>query len=372
MVITVKALANRAEAQKIAQLLDVPPERLEFLHALPAQDVRQLRARTVDALFDHAPDMLDRIAAATKLVPAGVAAAISQKALGPRLAASVAGRLEAGRAADIIEKLPVAFTAESCGHLDPRRIAGVVDRLDEDLVVRIAVALAERGDHLTMGRFVGHLRDRALERILQRVDDRVVLRVGFYIDLPERLDAILELMGEERLTSVVAAAGDGLWPEALAVAAMAGPGRRAEIAALAVRQDPRRLDGLVRTAHEQELWEALLPLVALLSVEDRRTVATLPSLRDARVLGAVVRAVVATGLWAEFLPLVDALPPESRKAVADAAGGLPDADLDAMVLEIEKQDLWDAVLPLVELMDEPAKERVFALPAFQGQGEGEG
>ncbi|KWT59407.1 hypothetical protein ADL21_24295 [Streptomyces albus subsp. albus] len=361
-------LSNRAEAQKIAQLLDVLPEQLDFLHGLPAEDVRQLRARTVDALYDDVPDMLDRIAAATKLVPAGVAAAISQKALGPRLAASVAGRLEPARAADIIEKLPVAFTAESCGHLDPRRIAGIVDRLDEDLVVRIAVALAERGDHLTMGRFVGHLREGALRRILQLIDDGVVLRVGFFIDMPERLDAILDLMGEERLASVVAAAGDGLWPEALAVAGLAGPERRARMAALAARQDPVRLDGLVRTAHEQGLWEALLPLVALLSEEDRRAVAALPSLRDAEVLGGVVRAVVATGLWAEFLPLVGVLPPESRKAVADAAGELPDAELDAMVLDVEKRDLWDAVLPLVELMDEPAKERVFALPAFQEQG----
>ncbi|KOT78673.1 hypothetical protein ADK70_33555 [Streptomyces rimosus subsp. pseudoverticillatus] len=361
-------LSNRAEAQKIAQLLDVLPEQLDFLHGLPAEDVRQLRARTVDALYDDVPDMLDRIAAATKLVPAGVAAAISQKALGPRLAASVAGRLEPARAADIIEKLPVAFTAESCGHLDPRRIAAVVDRLDEDLVVRIAVALAERGDHLTMGRFVGHLREGALRRVLQLIDDGVVLRVGFFIDMPERLDAILDLMGEERLASVVAAAGDGLWPEALAVAGLAGPERRARMAALAARQDPVRLDGLVRTAHEQGLWEALLPLVALLSEEDRRAVAALPSLRDAEVLGGVVRAVVATGLWAEFLPLVGVLPPESRKAVADAAGELPDAELDAMVLDVEKRDLWDAVLPLVELMDEPAKERVFALPAFQEQG----
>ncbi len=108
--------------------------------------------------------------------------------------------------------------------------------------------------------------------------------------------------------------------------------------------------------------------MALLSGEDRRAVAALPSLRDAEVLGTVVRAVVATGLWAEFLPLVAELPTESRKVVADTAGALPDTELDAMVLEVEKQDLWDAVLPLVEIMDEPAKERVFALPAFRGQG----
>ncbi|MEV0255393.1 hypothetical protein AB0H82_14200 [Streptomyces sp. NPDC050732] len=361
-------LRVRAETRKIAHLLDVPPETLTFLQDLPVDDVRRFRTQTVTALFDRSPDMLDRIAAATRLVPAGVAAAISQKALGPRLAAAVAGRLEPARAADIIEKLPVSFTARSCAHLDPRRIKGIVDRLDEDLVVRIAVALAERGDHLTMGRFVGHLPDSALRRILPQVDDATVLRTGFAIDVPERLGHIIDLMGADRLASVIgSASADGLWPEALAVGGMVTGEQRGRIASIAAGQPQDRLDTLVATVAEQDLWESLLPLVALLSEAERRTVAGLPSLRGADVLAAVVRAVVATGLWAEFLPLVDALPAESRKTVADTAGALPEPDLDALAGEVDKQDLWELVLPLVELMDDGAKTRIFALPAFQEQ-----
>ncbi|GAA4080770.1 MULTISPECIES: hypothetical protein [Streptomyces] len=362
-------LRARAEIEKLAALLDERPERLAFLAGLPADDLRTLREQTVAALFDGMPDMLDRIAKATKLVPAGVAAAISQKALGPRLAAAVAGRLEPARAADIIEKLPVAFTAASCAHLDPRRIEGIVDRLDENLLVRISVALAERGDHLTMGRFVGHLRDSALTRILPQVDDAVVLRTGFAVDQPQRLGDIVELMGEDRLAHVIASAADGLWPEALAVAGMVTGEQRARIATLAARQPQDRLDTLVRTTAEQDLWESLLPLVALLSEEDRRAVALLPSLTDPEVLSGIVPAVVATALWAEFLPLVELLPEPSRTVVAEAAGDLSDTDLDALAREVDKQNLWDLVLPLVELMPDPAKERIFALPAFQDQAE---
>lgn len=362
-------LRGRAEIEKLAALLDERPERLAFLAGLPADDLRTLREQTVAALFDGVPDMLDRIARATKLVPAGVAAAISQKALGPRLAAAVAGRLEPARAADIIEKLPVAFTAASCAHLDPRRIGDIVDRLDENLLVRISVALAERGDHLTMGRFVGHLRDSALTRILPQVDDAVVLRTGSVIDNPQRLGAIVELMGEERLAGVVASAADGLWPEALAVAGMVTGEQRARIATLAARQPVARLDTLVRTVADQGLWESLLPLVALLGDEDRRAVAVLPSLTDPAVLTGIVPAVVATGLWAEFLPLVGLLPEPSRTVVADAAGALADQDLDALAREVDQRNLWELVLPLVELMDDPSKERIFALPSFQDRGE---
>ncbi|MFH9073415.1 hypothetical protein [Streptomyces alboflavus] len=359
-------LRGRAEAQKTARLLDVEPDALAFLGELPAEDVRRFRADCVATLHDRAPDMLDRIASATKLVPAGVAAAISQKALGPRLAAAVAGRLEPARAADIIEKLPVSFTAESCAHLDPRRISGIVDRLDEDLLVRIAVALAEREDHITMGRFVGHLRDSALGRILPQVADAVVLRTGFLIDVPERLGHIVELMGEERLAGVIGtAAADGLWAEALAVAGMVTGEQRGRIASLAAAQPPERLDPLVVTVAGQGLWESLLPLVALLGPEELRTVAGLPSLRDPDVLGGVVPAVVATGLWGEFLPLVEVLPEDSRRVVASRAAALSDAELDALVREVGKRDLWELVLPLVELMDDEAKVRIFALPAFE-------
>ncbi|MFP3990709.1 hypothetical protein U9R90_25230 [Streptomyces sp. E11-3] len=365
---TIDKLQSRAETQKIARLLNADPDHVAFLADLPPDDVRRFREQSVTALYDRAPDMLDKIAAATKLVPAGVAAAISQKALGPRLAAAVAGRLEPARAADIIEKLPVAFTAESCGHLDPRRIPSIVDRLDENLLVRIAVALAERGDHLTMGRFVGHLRDSALTRILPQVDDATVLKTGFAIDRADRLGRIIELMGPERLAAVIGSAcADGLWPEALAVAGMVTGEQRGVIASLAAARPERELDSLVTVVAEQDLWEALLPLVALLSEQERRTVAVLPALRSAEVLTGIVRAVVATALWAEFLPLVELLPEPSRKTVADAAGALGDRDLDALAREVDKRDLWELVLPLVELMDDTAKTRVFELPAFQDQ-----
>ncbi|MDI2130025.1 hypothetical protein [Yinghuangia seranimata] len=358
-------LRTRAEIEKISRFLETDVERLAFLATLPAPDVRRFREQVTAALFDGQPEMLDRIAKATKLVPTSIASTISQKALGSKLAARVAGRLEPARAADIIEKLPIGFTAESCAHLDPRKVRDVVERLPEDLVVKIGVVLAKRGDYVTMGRFVGHLSDGALTRILEQVPDDVVLRVGFYMDMPERLDHIVGLMDDAKLAAVIQAAADGLWAEALAVAAEVGPERRAEIARLTARQDAEQLDALVHAVHAGHLWEALLPLVALLGDEDRKTVAVLPALQAPEVLADVVRAVVATGLWAQFLPLVEVLPEKSRQVVAEAAGALGDVDLERMAESVQAQDLWEAVIPLVELMDDAAKERVFALPAFQ-------
>ena len=362
----VHVLSNRAETEKIALLLGIDdPRRLRFLRQLPSEELRNFRERSVAALHDGAPEMVDRLAAASKLVPSTVAAAIAERTLGPRLAAAVAGRLEPGRAAGIVAKLPVPFTASACGHLDPRRIRGVLDGLDEDVVVRVGIELAERGDAITMGRFVGHLTDGALRRIVDDTEEAVILRCGFYADSPERLDTVLELLSAERLEKIVRTAADGLWPEVLAVAGMVGPGQRERIALLTARQEEPVLDGLVRATHEGELWEALLPVVALLPPEDRRAVATLPALQEADVLGAVVSAVAVTGLWRDFLPLVTVLPNGSRQLLADAVGELSEKHLEGMAREVERQALWEVAIPLIELMEGSAKGRIFALPAFQ-------
>ncbi|WP_353941987.1 hypothetical protein ABII15_10335 [Streptomyces sp. HUAS MG91] len=368
-----EALQCRAEVLKIERVLAVAPGTLSFLDGRSAADLRRFREQAVAALFDRAPDMIDRIAAATRLVPATVSAAIAQKALGPRLAGAVAGRMEPARAAAVIDRLPVAFTAEACAHLDPRRIPGIVDRLDEDLLVRIAVALAGRGDHLTMGRFVGHVRDSALLRIIPRVDDAAVLRTGFLIDRRDRLGRVVELMGQERLARVVAAAsGAGLWPETLAVAGMVTGERRTQIAELTADRPRAELASLVSTVAAEGLWAELLPLVALLDDDRLRTVAALPALRDPELLADVVRAVVASGLWGAFLPLADALPTASRTVIAATAAGLPEADLTELLLDVERRNLWELVLPLIETMPESGKARVFTLPAFRPTGRAEG
>ncbi|MFS8203035.1 hypothetical protein ACLVWQ_30645 [Streptomyces sp. CWNU-52B] len=361
-------LRGRAETLKLARLLDVEPQQLTYLVELSADDVRLFREQVVTALFGGDPELLDRIAAMTKLLPAGVAAGIAQKALGPRLAAALAGRLEPARAAEIIDRLPAEFTARCCHHVDPRRIAGIMGLLDDDIVVRIALVLAERGDHLTMGRFVGHLRESALRSVLPRLDETTLLRTGFVIDHPEQIGPIVGLLDDERIGSVIAAADDhGLWPEAMAVAGMASGEQRARIAALTAAQPEARLDSLIRATSEEGLWESLLPIVSLLGEGELRAVAALPALRDPAVLDGLVAGVVATGLWGDFLPMVRVLPPTARRIVAKVAGALDDAGLDALARGIDEEGLWELAAPLVELMDGPTRRRLTELPTLRGR-----
>ncbi len=72
----------RAEVLKLARLLQRDPESLSYLEQLPLDDLRELREQTTDVLFSANQKTLVRLAGASKLLPAGIIAAISQHAFG--------------------------------------------------------------------------------------------------------------------------------------------------------------------------------------------------------------------------------------------------------------------------------------------------
>lgn len=141
----------------LARLLRRDPTELEYLLEVPANDLAALRERVTDVLFDAHGQLLGRLAAASKLLPIGVVATIGERAFGPVLAARVAGLLEPSRAVEMAVKLPVAFLADIAVELDPRRASAVIGQIPASQIAAITPALISRGEHVTMGRFVGRL-----------------------------------------------------------------------------------------------------------------------------------------------------------------------------------------------------------------------
>ena len=83
-------------------------------------------------------------------------------------------------------------------------------------VLKVTRELVSRGEYVTMGRFVGHLSDDSLRSSLPVIDDATLLRTAFVLEDRDRIDALAELVGEERIASLAdVAERDALWPEAL-------------------------------------------------------------------------------------------------------------------------------------------------------------
>jgi len=251
---------SRPEILKLARLLQRDPDSLSYLEALPVDDLRRLREQVTDVLFSANERTFARLAAASKLLPAALNATIAQRAFGPVLAARITGQLEPSRAVEVAERLPTSFLADVAIELDPRRASDVLARIPPDQIAAITRELVRRDEHVTMGRFIGHLPHAAIAAALEATDDRALLRTGFVLEQKSRLVQVAELLGPERLEGVIdAACGDDLWPEALDLLAHLDTARQCRLIEQAVQRDAV-LESLVQAAERHGIWDDVLGL----------------------------------------------------------------------------------------------------------------
>jgi hypothetical protein len=166
-------------------------------------------------LFDDGRTLLARAAEVARLLPPRTLAAIGERAVGPLVCARLTSLLEAERAAEIARHLTLEFLAELAAELDPRRIVGVLAATPSERVVSIALEMADNGEYVAMGRFVGHLEEEALSACARELSDGQLLRVTFVLEDKQQMSEIVELIGRRRVRRMLRdATGLGLGEEA--------------------------------------------------------------------------------------------------------------------------------------------------------------
>jgi hypothetical protein len=222
--------AASAEVLKLAHQLGVEADRLGFLVALPAEDVRRLRAQVGAALFQADRQRFDKIAAASKLLPVAFAAKVTEHALSPLLAARTAEVLDPGRAVDMVGRLSQRYVADVSTAMDPSRAPEVVAAVPPATVAAVAAELAARRQWVVMGGFVSHISLPALDVVVSAMDGEQLLRVGYVMDDLSRLDAIVRMLAPVQLGEIVdAAARLDLWSELEALVAASSDHSRARL-----------------------------------------------------------------------------------------------------------------------------------------------
>jgi len=127
-------LQARAEVLRLARLLDRDPDELAYLEALGPADLRALRRRVTETLYDAHDGALRRLAAAGRLLPGALTATLAQRAFGPLLSARLAGLLDLDRAVDVAGRLPPPFLADVAGEMDPRRASALIASISPELI----------------------------------------------------------------------------------------------------------------------------------------------------------------------------------------------------------------------------------------------
>jgi hypothetical protein len=255
-------LRSRAEVLKLARLLARDPSQLDYLRELPPDDVAALREQVTDVLFGAHSQLLDRLAAASKLLPIGVVATIGERAFGPMLSARVAGLLDPPRAVEMAARLPVGFLADVAIELDPRRASEVLAQIPAPQIAAITRELIARGEHVTMGRFVGHLGPQAITSAISVIDDSALLQVAFLLESQDGLQELIVLLPPARMEGIVKVVSqENLWPEALELVGNLSRPAQKQFAELKALQRDGVLEAIVAVARERQLWPNVLPLV---------------------------------------------------------------------------------------------------------------
>jgi len=352
------SLNGGVEILKLARLLGAEPEQLSYLQYVEAQDIRDLREQATVVMFDADRQMLQRVASATKLIPGKLAAAIGQRAFGALLCARVTGLLEPARAVEIAGRLPTEFLAEVAVLLDPRRASRVIAEIPAKQIGEITKILAEREEFITMGGFVGHLPEASLRAAVDAIDDETLLLTAYVIEAKSNLGALVGLLSQERLESVIATAHElDLWLEALDVLGYVSEQQRGQLGDIAAAQDDDALDGMVSTAQSEGLWGDVLPVTRAMSPDSRARFAKLESIQARPVLEQIMDAAHEHQLWPPLVGFATELEQPAQLQVAELIAAVEDDVLDKLLDAIAEESLQAEVASIVSRLDDAERER---------------
>lgn len=194
------------ELLRLARLLSVDPADVDGLLPIGAADLRSLRDQVAARLHRSGREAFERAATVAGMVPAGLAATLAQKGLGPVLSARTTAVTPPDKAADLAARMPPEFLADVAVAMDPQVADELLRRLPPDVIAGVGDVLAARGEWLAMADFVGSITDEALAATVRTLSDEAVLHVGRLLQDPARVDEVVGLLDDERLASLVATA----------------------------------------------------------------------------------------------------------------------------------------------------------------------
>lgn len=241
-------VARHAALVKLARVLEVDESELDFLEPLDVATLHELREQCAARLHEEDAERLGAVAAAGRLLPAGVSAAIAQRFFGPSLVARLVGLLEPERAAQQARHIDTKFMADVAARADAHVISALSAHLSLTMLQDITKVLVERDDVVTLSLFVGPLPAETIAAILEAVDDHAaVVRIAQYVEQSEALDPIVSLLPDHRVKQLLGAVRDqALSDEAVHLFAQLGDTQTSRLRRLAT--DVEGLSPLVRSA----------------------------------------------------------------------------------------------------------------------------
>jgi hypothetical protein len=307
-------LQTHAEIVKIAHLLQVPPAEIEYLAVCEPETLIEFRLQLVEIFYGDESSTLKRFAKVGNLLPSSVIASLTKEAVGPVLAARIAGFVDPKQAAAVVAKLPTGFVVDIATAIDPRRVGPVIGRLDDITVERISLELIKRHEYVTMGQFVGFATEAILRSSFNFASDEALLRTAFVAEDKERISVALKPQNDERIASIITTAAKGdLWPEAMDLLSQLSDDQYLRVINISGSVPPKTLDKMIVATTRHECWPILVPAFSQMDDPNKGIEALLRgNADDVRAFGETI---IEDEAWEDATELFAKLTEENRDAL---------------------------------------------------------
>lgn len=373
-------LETHAEIVKIAHLLQLDPTEVEYLASCEAETLTALRLQLVELFYGDENSNLKRFAKVGNLLPTSMIASLTREAVGPVLAARIAGFVDPKQAASVVGKLPPSFVVDVAVTIDPRRVAPVIGRLDAKTIETLAFELVDRKEYVTMGQFIGFAPEETLRAVFNYASDEALLHTAFVAEDKDRISVALAPQTDQRIASIIKTAiNKNLWPEAMDLFAQLSDEQYVRVINIASKLSPGVLDKMVQQTTFHNVWPTLIPAISQMEAPDRAAEALLRGTRDDLALFAatviedgawqdvdellaklsdervaeVIKTMLRQELWPEAMELVGHLSAEQHERVVNLAAKFSPGVLDRMVAATSTHGVWPGLIDAIAGMENP-------------------
>ena len=342
-------LATRAEIAHLARELGTDEDALAFLEDRPAADVRALKADVARVLADDHRSVFAAMARAAKLLPTPILAPIAERAVGPMLCSKIAAELDPAFARKVVGAFSVPFLADLCRTLDAHAAGDVIAAIPSKRAVPVGFELLARRDLDTLAKFVDVVTPEAIPPVLEALDEDALLRIAVVAERRDRISAVFSMLDDARVLALVdAAVRTEVLEECLVVVAELEAAQVVRVIETVIDAGEPLVADVVGAIASLGAWDRLLPVVASLDPAHVAAIASAPVISRPDVFEGIVAHVVEAGAVEDFVTVVAAIPEPTQ---AELAGAVADA-----APELARR--------LLELADEHGVTRLPALDAL--------
>lgn len=165
------------DLQLIAHRLNLPTTALAKLDTLPATQLEKLRQQVEHRLSQTGRGTYQKLAGASKILPAGINAKVAERVFGPAMTAGMAGLLEPKSAAKIASKLSPNFIADLVPHLMGNAYIDIMALLPNALIQQVVNILDQRSEALMLATLVDGLPPPTTAQLVQQISDSTLQKV---------------------------------------------------------------------------------------------------------------------------------------------------------------------------------------------------